>query len=137
MENEFERLEELLNEKADITPDSSTINRLHEKLHEKRSPETAGIFSVKIPLWTAAAVVFLVVLTMSVLSNRTVEPTVVEKVVVMNDTIFVTKRDTIRIERVMYRDRTPAKIIRVKKVDTGSSMKDKEELQNLLVSGSD
>lgn len=136
-DDEMNRLEEMLKEKSDVTPRPSTILMLHEKLGERKSV-IRQMLAVKIPVWAAAAVVAIAMLmTMLLVSGNSGEPKVVEKFIVKNDTLFVTRTDTVKIEKVIYRDRGPAKIIQVRKNDSGSSMKDKEELQELLVSGSD
>lgn len=138
--------------RSNLEPDVKTLHALQGRMKKQPAAfEWGTIFQVKVPAY--AAVLGLIMISIFIYAVRPaaeVRYVTQEKVnapVVRVDTVFVTKTDTIVRNRVVYRQVNlatshpavdPTTLVHQKQtVGSGVSMKEKEELNKLLVSGSD
>jgi hypothetical protein len=140
----------LVTYKADLSPDPQTIEALKVQLARRHRKENVlqRVIGYYLPGYAAAAMIVIAVIsTWYVTSLTKSEPARSGPVtLVRSDTVYVLEKpDTVFVERVIYRDRVlpPRETYQVVKSPTqeresgsGVSMKEKEELENLLVSGS-
>jgi hypothetical protein len=145
----------LITSKVDLSPDPQTLRALEAKLHETNHAQTVSIVSMltlRIPAYVSALLVVATVFITWAIHDRAVKPGTAVVEVFKRDTIFVTqtKIDTVFRDRIIYRtakdEPTGSKnyFQVVKEMDSkemekglGVSMKDKQELELLLVSGSE
>jgi hypothetical protein len=138
--------EALVAEKADLSPDPLILAKLHQQLKRTRQEQSLlrEIITYKVPAYAVAPLILLMVTVMYLSFDRQPliekEPVYVSKV----DTVYVASpRDTVVIERVVVKYQShPEKkvsdyaVVRNVEESEGVSMKDKEELESFLVSGS-
>lgn len=143
----------LVADKADLSPDPRTLHSLRRELRNTRSRESwaSRFLAWQIPGYSLVPMVVIILfIGLRGMNDSTFEaqppPILVSKV----DTVFIkTASDTVFIEKVIvrYRKEEPAEkpapsysIVRnvseQKDDEEGVTMKDKEELETLLVSGS-
>ncbi len=157
-EEEYEAIRRIeltmLDEKfrSSLEPNAKILSSLRQRMKmHSTSFDWKSIFQFKIPAYAAfGAVVAIAVLVYFLLPSEPAKfmasgDAIVP--VVRIDTVFVTKTDTIVRERIVYRQvKTtpmpvtvdPAILVHQKQpVTNGVNMKEKEELNRLLVSGSD
>jgi hypothetical protein len=130
-------------QKVDLSPDPSTLRDLHERLKQKRQP-AFSLWAYRMPA-VASLLLFVLVGAAGWYVGRenSIKATAF---IVKTDTVYLsTPPDTIYINKVVYRyvpkpQIEDTKTIIVKNASTGSrgvSMKEKEDLEKLLVSGTD
>jgi hypothetical protein len=153
-EEEFKSLQKvdaLLNQtrSPELAPDPAVLSALQKKFQEKKVPANwyATMLSFRIPAIASAlliAIAFMIGWYSN--ANETLPPQPVEKLLVRVDTVYLRQRpDTIYVNRVVFRNapasRKESPVFSVVKQEgrerQGVNMKEKEELENLLVSGSD
>jgi hypothetical protein len=142
----------LITSKVDLSPDPQTLRSLKNKMDQERINSWSSVLTFRVPAYAAllltgvvAALVVLVLSPREKLSARIVE-------VVKRDTVIVTRVeiDTVYRDRFIYRrvheefptDKNYLRVVKKITIDeaeteTGVSMKDKQELETLLVSGSE
>ncbi|HWA33347.1 MAG TPA: hypothetical protein VG737_04415 [Cyclobacteriaceae bacterium] len=138
--------------RSTLDPDSRTLDVLKGRLKKQPAAfDWRTIFQVRIPAYVAALGLILIsALFFAYQPQVPGENIVQQKVdssVVRIDTVFITKTDTIVRDRIVYRQVNltaspptvdPATLVHQKQTTTsGVSMKEKEELNKLLVSGSE
>lgn len=140
----------LVSEKAGLSPDPRTLTTLKKRMNSRTKSAAVSIFSYPVPAYAMAVVAILLVAGFYVLSNATSVERKVETVAhVRIDTVFIPSvPDTVFVDRVVVKYITapaaPADDFSLvknlkdqeSKTTTGVSMKDKEELEDFLVSGS-
>ncbi len=129
-----------------LDPDKKTLASLVVRMRELHEPASLWQRFVAFKIPGYAALLALVCATAITLLLR-VEPT--EKVIAGReihkiDTVYITRRDTIIMEKIIYAAARTPKFGKPKQVEVipetmpvGVSMKEKDELNKLLVSGSD
>jgi hypothetical protein len=146
----------LITSKADLSPDPDILPSLQKKMSEARhhsSFSLAGLFSFRIPAYaTVLLIIFTSVVTWFASRDKDVNVSSSFVEVVKRDTVFVThvKLDTVFKTRVVYRrvetpfvpDRNYFQVVRKGSEENvpeerSISMKEKQELEMLLVSGSE
>jgi hypothetical protein len=139
--------------KADLSPDPSLEKKLRKKLAEKHAvaPLWQSVFQLRVPALASALLVIVTALTSWYFGKQfATQPERSPQIVHVTDTVYLqTKPDTIVVERVRYRsmqrtndqEKVFTVVNQVKHTETESvksiNMKEKEELENFLVSGSD
>ncbi len=124
-----------------LTPDPTIISRL--KTRGNRRSWIHSIFAAKVPAWAFAAFLIGVFGAWYVLPHQPVQPQIVERITVKTDTLIVVRPDTVIVRKVIYRERPANPFVQVRSgieqtpLPEGSTMKEKEELQTLLVSGTE
>ncbi|NOT74846.1 MAG: hypothetical protein HOP08_07940 [Cyclobacteriaceae bacterium] len=137
--------------KSVIDPDPAVLLSLKSILKEKRQENSiwAKVFSTKVPAYVSALLVIFslgIGFMIGLPSGNKIPATSVSAQIKI-DTVFITRVDTVIKNQVIYqqvRSSRPSQaktnvVIpdRVTALPVGVSMKDKEELNKLLVSGSD
>jgi hypothetical protein len=142
----------LITSKVDLSPDPQTLQSLENKMDQEKKNSWSNILTFRVPAYAAllltgvvAALVTLILSPREKLSTRIVE-------VVKRDTVIVTRVDidTVYRDRFIYKrvqqefpaDKNYLRVVKKITIDeaepeTGVSMKDKQELETLLVSGSE
>lgn len=133
-------------EKSDtlnMRPSPDTLKALKRKFreHHRVANPLASVLSFKLPAF--AAIMLMVILSVAswYVAKRSVQPEVTTITLEKTDTLFVTKRDTVTLTRVVYKtvykDRPVVAAVEHDETDFVKSvnMQEKEELNNLLVSG--
>jgi|GEM_PF-1798227 len=155
-EDEFtslQKIEEILRSgelKSGLLPEPNAFDSIKKKMKERSSSTSwYDLLFRKTPAYVTA---LLMIFSFGLAALFPLYVKQAEKVmvstVVKKDTVFVTRIDTVFSERVIYRQaktispsfkeiQTAKALERTTPVSTGVSMKDKEELNKLLVSGSD
>jgi hypothetical protein len=139
--------------KADLSPDPSIEKALKKKLKEKHSTATLwqSVFQFKVPAFASALLLILTAASSWHFGNKfSTQTEPAPRIVHVTDTVYVkSAADTVIVERVQYRyiqtkqepDHAFSIVNQVKQASTedakGINMKEKEELDNFLVSGSD
>ena len=136
--------------KSDISPQAKTLATLQHRLRETRKPirpAAVAILFFKTPAYVSALMILLAMFAGLAIGRRSGSHAVTIQTVHKTDTLIVSSPpDTVVITRVIYRDRpatqpvmTVANNEPAREVNgpVGVSMKEKEELDNLLVSGSE
>ncbi|MBL0741928.1 hypothetical protein [Chryseolinea lacunae] len=141
----------LVNQKTGLSPDPWVLTALQQHLKEKHRPSFwHSVVHAQVPAYAMALVCVLAVAGVWILSsgNNPAPPSIVTTRVV-HDTVFVASLpDTVIRNRVVYRDvamplqklnyaAAKTETVGNPPVAQGVTMKDKEELDKLLVSGSD
>ncbi|HYF69145.1 MAG TPA: hypothetical protein VD884_13470 [Ohtaekwangia sp.] len=139
----------LVSEKAGLLPDPLVHQKLKEALHLQRQTIWRRIVSIQLPAYVAVLLMTISAAVMSMVV-RPSKPSVIVSRVVKTDTLFVpVKPDTVFVERVVIKY-VPAKDREIEPysvaktnfdstdpvVTESVNMKEKEELDNLLVTGS-
>jgi hypothetical protein len=132
--------------KSTIHPDKRTLASLMVRMREihQRASLWQRIGAIRIPAYAALLLLVVATALTLLLRPQPVERIIAGPEVLKVDTVYVTKLDTVFRERVVYT------MVRTPQVDTrkqseivpavvpiGVSMKEKDELNKLLVSGSD
>ncbi|HYG02475.1 MAG TPA: hypothetical protein VD927_08510 [Chryseosolibacter sp.] len=127
-----------------LRPKQETLDSLKKafRKHHQRDSLIAVVFSMKVPVF-ASIVLTAILCAAAWYFGRTSMPPVKPTTITLEktDTVFVTRPDTITLTRVVYKtvykDRPVVAAVTAKKSDyaKGVSMKEKEELDNFLVSG--
>ncbi len=149
-EQEYTRLRKIsvaLVSKTDLSPDPRTLLRLHQALADThRMSWLQQIIGYRVPAWSLVPAVASLMILFSVFTNE--DETKENVFITVTDTVFVKSApDTVFLERaiVRYRQAKPARvsdysIVRnIGEKNSGSegvNMKEKEELEPFLVSGS-
>ncbi len=138
--------------RSELEPDAKTLHSLKDRMKKQPSVfDWKTIFQVKVPAYAAVfGLILISILVYAVRPATTVQYVTQEKIstpVVRIDTVFITKSDTIIRNRIVYKQINlatspaivdPTTLVHQKQTTTsGVSMKEKEELNKLLVSGSD
>ncbi len=138
--------------RSTLEPDKEILRALHHRMRKQRVPfEWGNILHVKIPAYAAMLVTIsisgLVVALRPQPPAKYVSQQKVESPAIRIDTVFITKTDTVVRDRIVYRQVNlatspraldPSTLVHQKQPSgSGVSMKEKEELNKLLVSGSD
>lgn len=143
----------LVTDKSDLSPDPRTLDSLQRELRAMRTKESwvSRFITWQIPGYSLVPVVIIFLVVALNRSETTKEPSAPLPILTSRvDTVFIkTPLDTVFVERVVVKYRRedaadkPAggySIVRnateQKIKEEGVSMKDKEELESLLVSGS-
>ena len=138
----------LVAEKADLSPDPQTLRRLQLTMQNmKPAPWYEALLTYKVPAYAVVLIIALFLALWLVPKNRTTGKHENIASAVKTDTLFVSQPpDTVFVEKIVVKYRivpAPAEDYTiVKNVSTddvlpeGVSMKEKEELESLLVSGS-
>jgi hypothetical protein len=140
--------EALVAEKADLSPDPLILAKLHQQLKRTRQEQSLlrEIITYKVPAYAVAPLILLMVTVMYLSFDR--QPLIEKEPYVSKvDTVYVASpRDTVVIERVVvkYQSHPEKKVsdyavvgnVSKDEESEGVSMKDKEELESFLVSGS-
>jgi hypothetical protein len=131
---------------AEFIPEANGLNELKATLR-KRTNQSMNWWQVKVPAWSTV----LVALCFGVggwwltsLRNQPItQPQEVLSTIVYDTVYVATKPDTVFVQQVIYKEHPVLLTKSVKQVDNkskapsnGINMKEKEELENLLVSGS-
>jgi hypothetical protein len=136
----------LVADKADLSPDPDIIENLKGRLARRhRKNAFQRVIGFRVPAYAAVAMIVMAVLSSFYLAKDEIPP--VEAVTrVERDTVYIVEKpDTVVVEKVIYRDKVlPSRenyhvvksVIQEEENGSGVSMKEKEELENLLVSGS-
>jgi hypothetical protein len=138
----------LVNQKADLLPDPLILSKLIQ--HQSKVKHTPGalnrVLAYRVPAWSVAAVVLITAA--FVLLFLGTPPEKVEAVAITRvDTVYVSRpADTVYTTKVVYRylekkqNDSPIKIVGHQPAsvssEVGVNMKEKEELDDFLVSGS-
>jgi hypothetical protein len=131
---------------AEFIPEPSGLNELKANLR-KRTNQSLNWWQIKVPAWSTILVSLCFgVVAWWLTSSGDQVVTQPQKLVtsIVYDTVYVTtKPDTIFIQQVVYRERPVLLTKSIKQLESknsvpssGINMKEKEELENLLVSGS-
>ncbi len=137
--------------KSDLLPEPSVLASIKERLRSQISSKAAwyDFLFKKTPAYvTLLLMIFSFGIAAMLLPNPVPSEEVELSTIFKNDTIYMTRTDTVFSERVVYRQarnvspsfkevQTAKALENTPSVATGVSMKDKEELNKLLVSGSD
>ena len=133
--------------KMTVTPDARILHSLKAAHSRKFERQSTGIFSWKMPAIAAAFCVLVAAFTGWYFGKSSGVVNAPSQIV-MKDTVYiVAPRDTVFVNRVVYRNRIIYKpqeeeksftvVNQTEKPGIGVSMKDKEELERLLVSGTE
>lgn len=139
----------LITSKVDLSPDPFIVKSLQQHMHEQRVVVRESFFTWKMPAYATFVLVVVVGVFTWWLGSRQ-EPSPVANVVevIKRDTVFLTSApDTVFKDRVIYRtvfrsENSAAQIQFATKGDDvvahgrGVNMKEKQDLELLLVSGS-
>ncbi|HYC86856.1 MAG TPA: hypothetical protein VEB86_16605 [Chryseosolibacter sp.] len=132
--------------RSEVTPAPDTLPSLKRHFRSTRGYRLgfASVFTFQVPAYAAGLILISAVAITWWFANPVLAPQPAAAVIVKTDTVFVNlPADTVYVNKVIYRylpsPGAPAKPVTVVKhtEGVGVSMKDKEELENLLVSGSD
>jgi hypothetical protein len=141
----------LVMHRADLTPDPGTLPRLKDALKQRRNPADifASLFLKPVPSFVVIILVFVSGLALVLAASRPPAQVGVTRVEthVLTDTVFLSvKPDTVIVQKVVYkylppRVSEPVKIVKALQPERdaspdGVNMKEKEELESFLVSGS-
>jgi hypothetical protein len=112
----------------------------------KQTSQSLNWWQVKVPAWSTLLVAGCFAFGAWWFTSSSVKPIVEQQIVssIVYDTVYVaSKPDTVFVQQVVYRERPVLLTKTVNQVSTksatnsnGINMKEKEELENLLVSGS-
>jgi len=147
--NALQQIHELLRDRpiaASVEPASRVLTALRRRLRETKNESFVlpAILQFKIPAYAALILAVMVgSLTASVSNGSSVKQPIVTVSKVERDTIYITNTDTVYRERLLIKyvrvpaPSEPEMVTASSKSDKilGVSMKDKEELDRLLVSG--
>jgi len=142
-----ERIKQHFQSTAAFTPEPEGLTALKAKLQSKHAALPLMWWQVKVPAWSTIIIaIFFGVSSwwMAFSFNKVKLQEQVLTSSIVYDTIYVaSKPDTVFIQQVVYKERPVLLTKSVKQVDNnnaspsnGINMKEKEELENLLVSGS-
>jgi hypothetical protein len=138
--------------RSNLQPDAKTLRVLNDRMKKQQAAfDWRTIFQIKVPAYAAVLGIILIsIVTYTVRPAATVQYVTQEKIgvpAIRIDTVFVTKTDTIIRSRIVYRQVNVAtsppaldsatRVHQKQTTGSGVSMKEKEELNKLLVSGSD
>jgi hypothetical protein len=130
-------------ESPELNP--ATIHKLKTHLKGNSPTLLSRLFQQKVPAWGMAVVALIFMVAWVMIPTAEPSKQIVERFTVKSDTVFITRKDTVFINRVVFRERPANPFIQTKSKQSiptpegtnGSSMKEQEELQSLLVSGTD
>ena len=137
--------------RSNLEPEKRVLDSLKRTMQSKSQNEPAwySFLSMKVPAYvTALLVIFSSGVAGWITKNSQTPKIIAGETIIKSDTVYVSKIDTVFRERVIYRQASTAPLSinemqtaraleKAAPVSTGVSMKDKEELNKLLVSGSD
>jgi hypothetical protein len=136
--------------KSDALPRPATLAALQHRMRESRKPVRHAplpFLFFKTPAYLSALMILLAIFVGMTIGRSSVSRNISVQTVYKTDTLTLTSPpDTVFVTRVIYRDRPAAQPVitvanngsaREVNVPVGVSMKEKEELDNLLVSGSE
>lgn len=130
----------------DLVPDPAILKVIQASTRQPvNSFAWTSIWRYRMPAYVGYSLAIIcVALLIRTLQNQSPAKVTGERIISRIDTVFVAaKSDTVYIEKVVYRNRTApvVQVVKMDKVDPkeedGINMKEKEELQGLLVSGSE
>ena len=139
------RIKQQFSNATELIPEPSRINELKATLR-KRANQSLNWWQVKVPAWSTVLVALCFGVggwwLTSLRNQSIVQPQEVLTSIVY-DTVFVAaKPDTVFVQQVVYKEQPVLLTKSVKQIESkntlsnGINMKEKEELENLLVSGS-
>jgi hypothetical protein len=131
-----------------LTPDPRILKTLQHTMREKQ-PQSMPLFTFRVPAYATAIMILIAIGTTWLLTRSSTLPPV-RVTEIQHDTVYLaSKPDTVYVDRVVYRTARMKKYFpenlttrssapaREPSVETiGVSMKEQEELERLLVSGS-
>jgi hypothetical protein len=128
----------------ELIPEPSGLSELKSNL-KKQTNQTLNWWQVKVPAWSTLLIAVCFAFGGWWFNSSSVKPTIEPQMLssIVYDTVYVaSKPDTVFIQQVVYRERPVLLTKSVKQVDNkntvpsnGINMKEKEELEMLLVSG--
>ena len=144
----------LITSKVDLSPDPQTLRSLEDRMDQAKKFSWSHVFTFRVPAYAAflLAGVVAAITSLTLYPREKVSTKIVE--VIKRDTVLVTRVaveiDTVYRDHIIYRrvreafptDRNYLRVVKKvatdePEIETGVSMKDKPELETLLVSGSE
>ncbi|RAW03376.1 hypothetical protein [Pseudochryseolinea flava] len=138
----------LITSKSDLSPDPFIVKSLQNKMYDHRASKgRSSLFVRAVPAYATALMIVVASAISWFLASRQMQPIIKIVEVVKHDTLFLkTHADTIFKDRIIYRtilkkERTANNIHVANTIETpssgttGVSMKEKQDLELLLVSG--